>query len=58
MTYTVAILRHFADAKQLTLVLAAEKIPSKIESISGQTHIVFVKRSHGRRATEIVKLGK
>jgi hypothetical protein len=45
MSYPVAILRHFADARQLAAALAENKIASKIESLSGVTHIVFVKRS-------------
>jgi hypothetical protein len=55
MNYTVGIFRHHADAKQLAAALAEAKIASKIESISGVTHIVFVKRSQGARAVTISK---
>jgi hypothetical protein len=56
--YTVTILRHFAEAKQLGEALAEAKIASKIESIGGVTHIVFVSRSQGARAVAISKRGR
>jgi hypothetical protein len=55
MNYTAGIFRHFAEAKQLAASLGEENIASKIESISGATHIVFVRRSQGARAVTIGK---
>jgi hypothetical protein len=53
LNYTIAILRHFADARQLAVALAAANIACKIESISGETHLVFVSRSQGTRAEHV-----
>jgi hypothetical protein len=53
LNYTIAIFRHFADARQLAVALAAANIACKIESISGVTHLVFVPRSQGTRAEHI-----
>jgi hypothetical protein len=50
LSYAVGIFRHFADAKQFAAALTEAKIASRVESISGETHIVFVKRSQGTRA--------
>jgi hypothetical protein len=53
LTRVAGIYRHFADARQLAIALREAMIAYKIESISGQTHIVFVTRSQYLRARQI-----